>query len=204
MSPVTAKDRSRIEAAIRDAEKGTAGEIYVVIAHAPHGDPLVPVLVAAAVALLLPWPLLFLTGLSITAVLTIQAATFIVAATVLALARLSFGPLAHGFAEGAVRRSARTAFLSHGVHLTEERTGVLVYLALAERQVEIVADRTIHACVDQVVWDEIAAHVTAAARENRIAEGVVKAVDQAGTVLAAHFPPRPLDRNELPDKVVEI
>jgi putative membrane protein len=195
-------DRARVSAAIAEAEKNTSGEIYVVVTYAPHGDALVPVLVAALLAILLPWPLLYFTGLPIPAVLSIQAAAFVLAATILVLARLPSGPLR--LAEDAVRGQARTVFLAHGVHLTEERTGVLIYLALADHRVEIVADRTIHARVHQVVWDEIAAKVAAAAREGRIADGLVKAVDQAGAVLAAHFPPRPLDRNELPDRVVEI
>jgi putative membrane protein len=197
-------DRARISAAIAEAEKSTSGEIYVVVTYAPHGDALVPVLVAALLAILLPWPLLYFTGLPIPAVLSIQAAAFVLAATILVLTRLPSGPLALRLADDAVRGQARTVFLAHGVHLTEERTGVLIYLALADHRVEIVADRTIHARVHQVVWDEIAAKVAAAAREGRIADGLVKAVDQAGAVLAAHFPPRPLDRNELPDRVVEI
>jgi putative membrane protein len=195
-------DHARIADAVRVAEQSTAGEIYVVIARSPHEPGSGPLLLAAVLALLLPWPLFFLTDLSITAVLIIQVAFFILAAIGLPLLGPRLAWL--DFLADAVRRRARTIFLAHGVHLTDDRTGVLIYLALAERQVEIVADRTIHSRVEQSVWDEIAAMVAESAREGRITEGILAAVDKSGAVLAAHFPPRPGDRNELPDHVVEI
>ena len=94
--------------------------------------------------------------------------------------------------------------MAHGVHLTEARTGVLIYVALADRRVEIVADAGIHSKVDQSAWDELAHDVTAAARDGCLVDGVVKAVSRAGALLAAYFPHRPNDRNELSDRVVEI
>jgi putative membrane protein len=95
-------------------------------------------------------------------------------------------------------------FFAHGVHLTQARTGVLIYVALLQRQVEIVADAGIHGKVAQSAWDELAGAVTDAAREGRLADGIVDAVRRAGVLLAAHFPPKPDDVNELSDRVVEI
>jgi putative membrane protein len=52
--------------------------------------------------------------------------------------------------------------------------------------------------------DRLADDVIHAAREDRLADGLVAAVNDAGELLAQHFPPSPIDRNELPDRVVEI
>jgi putative membrane protein len=102
------------------------------------------------------------------------------------------------------RRAAVAQFLAHGVHLTEARTGVLIYIDLAHRRVEIVADDVIDRKVDQAVWDALADVVASAASAGRLAEGLVTAVERAGAVLAEHFPPTGQGHDELQDRVVEI
>jgi len=107
-------------------------------------------------------------------------------------------------AAAATRKTALAQFMAHGVHLAENRTGVLIFVALADRRVEIVADAGINSKVDQSAWDELAQDVVQAARAGALTDGLVTAVQRAGKLLARHFPPAPLDRNELPDRVVEI
>jgi putative membrane protein len=102
------------------------------------------------------------------------------------------------------RDAAEALFMAHGVHLTAERTGLLIYIALVERRVEIVADENINAKVDQNAWDELARTVIVAARGNRPADGLINAIGRAAELLALHFPPGPTNLNELPDRVVEI
>ncbi len=201
---LTADDHARIREAIRNAEAKTAGEIYVVIAHATDEFHYVPVIWAALVALLVPWPLYLLTPLSTPAILVIQAACFAVAAWV-----LSYPSIRHRIVPGAIaahraRRNACEQFLAHGVHLTQARTGVLIYLALADRRVEIVADVGIHSKVGEAAWEELAREITSAARNEQLVDGVLSAVRRAGVVLAEHFPPRDDNPNELSDRVVEI
>ena len=93
-------------------------------------------------------------------------------------------------------------FLAHGLHTTEARTGVLVFVSLAERYAEIVADAGIAAKVEQRVWNETIARLLAETRAGRLADGLVGAIERAGAVLAAHFPPRPATANELPNELI--
>jgi putative membrane protein len=95
-------------------------------------------------------------------------------------------------------------FFAHELDQTEQRTGVLIFASVAERYAEIVADAGIHAKVPQDVWDSAIAAMIAAIRDGRPADGFVGAIAQCGAVLAQHFPPGALNRDELPNKLVQI
>jgi putative membrane protein len=204
MAVLADADRTRIVEAIREAEAATAGEIYVVIARAADDYRFVPILWAALLALLVPWPLHVLTNLSAGTILLVQAVTFVWIAVGASHPAVRYRIVPASIAAEATRKAAQSLFLAHGVHQTEARTGILIYVTLAERRVEIVADAGINAKVEQAAWDELAREIVVAARAKAIADGIIAAVRRAGSLLAAHFPPRPDDRNELPDRVVEI
>jgi uncharacterized membrane protein len=85
---------------------------------------------------------------------------------------------------------------------TEENAGVLIYLLLADRDVEIVADRGIDRQVPTGAWQAICARMEAAFRDARLVEGVVMGIEEITALLAAHFPRIGAVANELPDKPV--
>jgi putative membrane protein len=204
VTPFTEAERSRIADAIRAAEANTSGEIYVVVARQADEFRLVPVLWAGLVALLIPWPLHLLTYWSTGTILVLQVLTFVVIAVAASHSALRHRIVPAGIAAEAARKAALAQFLAHGVHLTEDRTGVLIYVALADRRVEIVADAGINSKVDHTAWDELARDIVVAARRGALADGIVTAVQRAGLLLTRHCPPVPFDRDELPNRVVEI
>jgi putative membrane protein len=197
-------DRARIADAIRAAEANTAGEIYVVVASEAAQFRSIPVLWAAIVALIVPWPLFLLTDLPAGVILMLQVVTFVALATVLSFDRIRQSLVPPSIAATAARKAAQAQFLAHGVHLTAERTGILIYVALADRRVEIVADDSINRKVAQSELDQLADVVVAEARAGALAEGLVAAVNDAGTLLGRHFPPAAVNPNDLPNRVVEI
>ncbi|MFO1317896.1 MAG: TPM domain-containing protein [Burkholderiales bacterium] len=85
---------------------------------------------------------------------------------------------------------------------TERNDGVLVYVLLADRDVEIVADRGIHACVGREAWQAICARMETLLRAGRYAEGIALGVAEISDLLATHSPRGAGDRNELPDRPV--
>jgi uncharacterized membrane protein len=85
---------------------------------------------------------------------------------------------------------------------TEENAGVLIYLLLADRDVEIIADRGIDHRVGRDEWQAICARMEAAFRDSRYGDGIVHGVDEISRLLAAHFPREQAGANELPDKPV--
>ena len=198
------EEHARISAAIRAAEANTAGEIFVVVARAADPYRLVPVAWAGVIALLLPWPLAVLTALSIGTLLTLQVVAFILLAVLFSAPALRYRLVPGSVAEEEVLETARAQFLAQGVHQTQDRTGVLIFVAEAERRVEVIADAGINARVGQQDWDAVAAEVVTAAKAGRMADGLVAGVERSGRLLAAHFPRGPGDRNELRDHVVEL
>ena len=85
---------------------------------------------------------------------------------------------------------------------TRHNTGVLIYLLLADRAVEIVADRGISERVDAQEWSKVCRQMEAAFKQSNFEGGVVSGVRAVTRHLAQHFPADPSDVNELPDKVV--
>lgn len=86
---------------------------------------------------------------------------------------------------------------------TEDNAGVLVYVLLADRDVEIVADRGIHRKVGAPEWEDVCRAMEAAFRDGRFAEGAEAGVGRVNALLTQHFPRGPGDAaNELPDRPV--
>ena len=103
----------------------------------------------------------------------------------------------------APRARALEVFGALSVWDTEENCGVLVYLLLADRDVEIVADRGIHAKVGDEAWAAICRDMEAAFRARRFEEGVLAGIAQINALLARHFPRTGTEgTNELPDRPV--
>lgn len=97
------------------------------------------------------------------------------------------------------RRRAERLFVRFGVGDTREASGILIYVQLVDRRVEILADRGIAERVGQSVWDEICREMETAFGHGAYRRGALEAIDRASRLLAIHFPPRPENPNELRD-----
>ena len=103
-----------------------------------------------------------------------------------------------------VRARAITCFKVGAERRTHGRTGILIYLSMAEHRAEIVADEAIASKVAPEVWGEAMAAMLAHIREGRLADGMIAAIEKVGEVLAEHFPLAEGDTNELPDRLIEV
>jgi len=217
-------DHDKVSAAIAAAEANTNGEIVAVAT--PISDPYHDVALhwaVAAMILVLAWaawrpdwlqwwydlfagswspePTLgeLLTFLMILAVLKFTAVLLILKWRPL---RLALTPRATKHRR--VRRRAIAVFKAAAERRTVGRTGVLVYLSMAERRAEIVADEAILKVTDEHTWGEAMAALLQDVRDGRIADGICAAIERVGVVLAEHFPRSEGDRNEIPDKLIEL
>jgi uncharacterized membrane protein len=100
------------------------------------------------------------------------------------------------------RQRALDVFSHLRIWDTAHNNGVLIYLLLADRDVEIVADRGVDARVGQAGWDAICRDMEAAFRVGRFEDGVVNGIAAVSREPARHFPPQADQRNELPDQPV--
>jgi putative membrane protein len=194
--------RARIEAAVRDAEARSYGQIVPVVVAKSAGYPearwrgallLAAAATLAAVALRLP--------LSLAELALVQ----LVAGAAGALLAL-WDPLERVLAgraemELASRERALRAFHEHALHRTARGTGVLLFASLFERRAVVLGDHGIHAKMGEAQWERTVAALVAGMRRGDPAAGFCDAIALCGGALADHFPRAPGDAapNELPD-----
>ncbi|GJE32196.1 TPM domain-containing protein [Methylobacterium oxalidis] len=193
---------ARIAEAVGVAERGTAGEIVVMVSdHAGlyRSTVMVGALVAA---LVLPWPLILLTGWSAASIALAQGLLVLafLAATLDPGLRMRLVP--RRVARARAREAAQRAFRQRGLSRTRGRTGVLIFLALAEHHAEIVADEGVLRAAGPDPWNGAIAGLLDALRRGETEAGLVAAVRAVGAILAEACPPVAGDVDELPNRVI--
>ena len=196
------EDETRIAEAIRAAEQKTSGEIFCVMAAASSDYRFVPIVRAALIALAVPLPLFYFTSLWADQIYFVQIAVFVVCAILFSLPGVRFALVPRWIKRDRAGVEAKRQFAARGLHLTKQRTGVLIFASVAERYVEIVADAGINAKVSPEVWDKAVNAMIEKIKLGRPVEGFVEAIRICGEVLAKHFPPGAINKNELPNKLV--
>ena len=217
-------DHARVSAAVHAAETGTSGEIVTIVAD--HSDRYLDValwwsVLAAILALgaLAAFPDLIFAKLDALlggwvdewtrAEILEVALALVVTKFLAARLLLQWVPLRLFLTPGVlksrrVRRRAIRYFKVGAERRTAGKTGILIYLSLIERRAEIVADEAIHAQVAQESWGQAMTDMLAHVREDRIADGMIAAVNDVGSILSQHFPRAEGDQNELPDRLIEL
>lgn len=207
---VTQEDHARISQAIREAEKRTSGEVIAVVAHQSDDYFFVAGFMAALwsltlgclIALLSPY---FAMQISLSLLAAAQLASLI---SCLLLFRalpgfkMIFVPRSVSYKRAS--NNAVRQFLARGIHTTEDRTGVLIFVSIAEHYAEVVADEGINRKVDQKDWDDMVGDLVDHARNDRLADGFVSAIARSGEILGRHFPVQDKQVNELDDRLIEI
>ena len=197
---LTRADHEAVSAAIHAAEQRTSGQIVCVLAHASSDYAYAPILWASALALLAPWPLITFTPWSVQWIYLIQLSVFLVAGLVFSLTRLRLALVPRAVRRARAHRAALEQFVVRRVAHTENRTGVLIFVSLAERYARIIADEAIAQKVANSEWQTAIDALTGHMRDGRIAQGFIAAIERCGAVLAAHAPPDG-SPGELPDRL---
>lgn len=105
--------------------------------------------------------------------------------------------------EDTVAEKAFSAFVRYGVSGTKERSGILIFIALFERQVIILADKGINDEVERSFWQQVSDSIAKGMKEGRAVEAIEEAIVSCRDRLAHHFPPSETNPNELPDLIME-
>lgn len=226
---LTADTHDRIAAAIARAESGTSGEIFCVLAREVSAYRDVSLGWAAAAALILPLGLIpfgfdpawvpgmadgwqaahlaaedVLVGQALAAYAMIQAAVFLTTFLVTSIPAVRRWVTPRSVRRARTRKAALQQFLAHGLHVTAGRTGVLIFAALSDHQVEVIADAGIYARVEHEVWGDAALALAQGLKRDDPVAGFEAAIALCGAVLAEHFPPGGANPNEVEDRLVLI
>jgi putative membrane protein len=224
MQLLSQEDHDLVTAAVTAAERSSDGEIVTIVAPrsdayhdvALHYCVLAMLLVPAALAFVpqawIDWAATLLLGWN--AELTREVAMLylfakLAAAFLIVRLVLAYQPLRLALTPGAtktrrVHRRAVELFRTGCELKTRGRTGVLLYLSLAERRAEIVADKAIADQIGAEVWGEAMAALIDEVKAGRPGQGMAIAVEKIGAVLAPILPPTLDNPNELPDRIIEL
>lgn len=204
MSLFTREEEERISAAIMAAERKTSGEIVAVITDSSETYLYVPFLWAALLSLLAPWPLIHFTWMKVQYIFLIQLVVFLVLLVLLWPKHVRAALVPRSVRNLHAKRRATEQFLVQNLHTTKGRTGVLIFVSVAERHAEVLADKAIDDKVPGGTWQEIVDSLTSEISQGRAADGFITAIKAAGEHLARHFPPGASDPNELPDHLIVL
>jgi putative membrane protein len=223
---ITPEDQARIAAAIGKAELTTAGEISCVVAPEVSDYRETPLAWAAGAALVLPAIGLFLgfrpqtlTELlggwtvghaaamgptvfwALSTYIVLQAIVFIATALLVSIPPVKRALTPKAVKVERVHDAALQQFVARSLHSTAGRTGVLLFVALAEHRAEVIADEGVYAVAPHEVWDSVVARVIDGVKRGRLADGLVAAIERAGEILAEHVPATGDNPNETPDEL---
>jgi putative membrane protein len=194
-------EASTVAEHVARAERGTAGEIVVVLAERSAGYERQRVAASFTATLLAAMALYtFVPAIPELWVLCAEAPIMLLCWWLSGLSPVTRALVPSGAQRVAVLARAEQSFIEQGVTETRDRSGVLLFLSEAERRVELLADRGIHERVGTEEWQMLVNEVVKAIREGRAGAGIASAVDAIGARLAQHFPPRSDDLNELADE----
>ena len=198
-------DKQRISAAIAAVERHTSGELVTVITRCSDDYRYIPYLWAALLALLVPGILSLDPGLiPVKLHYLLQICVFLGAAALFNWLPLKIRLIPPSVKQLRAHRLAREQFFQQRLHSTPGRSGVLLFVSVAEHYVEIIADKGINDVVSEDAWQLTVEQFTADVKNNRVVDGFLAAIAACGQLLAAHVPATDEKSNELPDHLVEL
>ncbi len=190
MAKLSPAEHKRLAQAVDALRAGTAARFELVVVPLSDRYVLYPVAFGAFAALLVGGLIaVFDARLSAQIVFGTEAVLFVALSALLEWPPLKLLLVPKHLKHERARQFAHRAFAARVLAARERKTGMVFFVSLGERYVELVTDDALDRHVGQPRWNEIVADCTEAARKGRLAEGLVQAIEACGRELARHFPP---------------
>jgi len=198
-------EQQQIEAAVREVEKTTSGEIVPMVVDASYDYPRAEMIGAGtlslATAIFISWAFggesiwvflpLFLFGYPLLLLLIRNLPDF---------KRRLIHP---DEIDAEVKEKALVSFVEQGLHKTRDSTGILILISLFEHRVQVLADEGINAKVPAETWDALVKDVAGGIKDGTACEALCREIRACGALLAEHFPVRDDDTDEQPNLIIE-
>lgn len=217
MSFLSDAEKETLANKIRQAESRTRAEIVTVIAQTSDGYRYIPMLWAALLALSIPglyylwsgfhhagWQLTGSGLASVSWLYPAQVLTFLGLGMLFQLPAARLWMIPRSVKQRRAARHAREQFFLQNLHQTRDRTGVLIFVSVAEHYVEIIVDSGVAAVVDDQLWQSIVQDFVAHVQRGDIAAGFDSTLEQCREVLWEHFPAPEGRPDELPNHLIEV
>ncbi|MCW8901005.1 MAG: TPM domain-containing protein [Gammaproteobacteria bacterium] len=202
---LTEINKQKISDAIKEAESKSDGEIVTVIAQQSDTYIYLPLLWASVIALSVPMLITLLSLTELTAYnYSIQLITFILLSLLFRFRPIQMRLIPKRVKNQRCHRMAMEQFFLNNIHHTDKRTGILIFVSVAEHYVEIIADKGINDVVEKDTWSGVVNNFIIKVKADQIADGFIEAITTCGNELVTHFPAGGKDINELPNHLIEI
>ncbi len=205
------EDREKIIQTVREVEQETAGEIVPMVVSQSDSYPMADVIGAMAFALPVSLILSYVIGGRLwignqnmwlfLGILTLCFMVFHQTCKHLPWLKRMF--ISQREIEEEVQEAATISFFREGLYQTRDRTGILIFISVFERQVWILGDQGINSKVSKDQWNKIIRMITDGIKQKNQAAAICRAVREAGQLLKTHFPVRSDDQNELKNLIIE-
>lgn len=199
-------DKQRIASAIAEVETRTQGELVAVIAMESADYRAWSLVLASGIAFLAGViALAVAAGLAGTTLLLLESIVFVASVMVFDLSpSLLMRCIPKQLKRQAAQRRAREQFIAQHVNQTQHGSGVLLFVSVAERYVEILADHGINAHVSPHLWDSMINDFVVSIRSGRIVDGFLQTIHRCGELLQTHYPAQAKNIDELPNRLIEL
>ncbi|MCB0745175.1 MAG: TPM domain-containing protein [Ignavibacteriales bacterium] len=101
-----------------------------------------------------------------------------------------------------IKSIAEKEFYRLNMHQTRDKTGILIFFLLSEREFYILGDEGINKKVNQKVWEDVSDEIQNNFRNGYFSKGIISGIEKIGNILTQHFPIKSDDKNELTNKIV--
>jgi putative membrane protein len=201
----TPEERERIEAAVRQVEQRTSGELVPLVVDESYDYPRTEIVGAGffslATATTLSWGFF---AESLWHFLWLFAAGYLIFRLLIRNLPWLRRRLIHpAEIKAEVEEKAAVSFFELGLCHTRDRTGVLILISLFERRVHVLADRGINDAVPDNYWDGIVQTITSGIKRGETCAALCAAIETCGQLLEERFPAKADDTDELPNLIVE-
>ena len=210
-------EKATLTKKINHAESRTRAEIVTVIAQASDGYRYIPTLWAALIALSVPgfyylwnsfnsggWTTIELAENGSYWLYSIQVLTFLGLGMIFQIPKARLWMVPNSVKRQRAARHAREQFFLQKLHETEGRTGILIFVSVAEHYVEIIVDTAVADVVDDQVWNETVEEFIQHVRKGDISKGFESTIEHCRQIVWEHFPAPEGRPDELPNHLIEV
>jgi len=188
-APISREERERIHDAIAKLEQRTTADLDVVVTRVSDRYALYPILWASSSALLLAGIVaLVRPEMEVRLALLLQLSLVILLTLAFNLLPIRLALVPTSVKRSHAKQLAQREFAAQCLAAPDERARILIFASTGEHYVEIIADRATHALVPQKAWDRIVANFVAAVRYDRLANGLLAAIESCAAILETHRP----------------
>jgi putative membrane protein len=188
MAKLTQQQQTQIHAATDAVRARTAARFEVLAVPVSDRYALWPVAYGAVAALIVGGIVALVTALTLRDGFGIEAAVFVLVSLALEWPPLKLMLVPRRLKHERARQFAHRAFAARILAAKDRKTGMVVFVSLGERYIELVTDDALDRVIGQTTWNRIVGDFTSSVRATGVTEALISAIDRCGLELAKHFP----------------